>query len=77
MTGSAAAHGLDLYTDARLRAEVFERIGTALTPERPGRRSRDVDHSDPSLAAWRTGGTAAAAGGFTRFEGGGGAGGGF
>jgi hypothetical protein len=72
-----ALGGRAAMTDARLRAEVFERIGTALIPARSGRRSRGVDHSDPSLAAWRTGGTAAAAGGFTRFEGGGGAGGGF
>lgn len=66
-----ALGGRSAMTDARLRAQLFERIGTALRPERPGRRSRDVDHSDPSLAAWRTGGSAATAGGYVRLEGGG------
>ena len=48
----------------RLRAEIFERPTTTLPPARPGRRSRGVDHSDPHLVAYRTGGSAAAAGAF-------------
>jgi hypothetical protein len=66
-----ALGGRSAMTDDRLRTQVFERIGTALTPERTSRRSRDIDHSDPSLAAWRTGGTAATAGGYVLLEGGG------
>ena len=39
-----------------------------------GRRSRDIDHSDPRLAAYRTGGTAATAGSWVFFDGSSGAG---
>jgi hypothetical protein len=48
----------------RLRAEIFERPMTTLPPPRPGHRSRGVDHSDPHLAAYRPGGSAAASGAF-------------
>ncbi|MGY1802087.1 TIGR04222 domain-containing membrane protein [Blastococcus sp. SYSU D00922] len=48
----------------RLRAEIFERPPTTVPPPRPGHRSRGVDHSDPHLAAYRTGGSAAAAGAY-------------
>jgi hypothetical protein len=48
----------------RLRTEIFERPMTTLPPPRPGHRSRGVDHSDPHLAAYRTGGSAAAAGAY-------------
>jgi hypothetical protein len=69
--------GRAAMTDAALRAGIFERPATALVPPRPGRRSRAIDHSDPQLAAYRTGGPAAAAGCFVLFEGGGLDGGGF
>jgi len=55
----------------RLRAEIFERPTTTLPPARPGHRSRGVDHSDPHLAAYRTGGSAAAAGTFVAVNNGG------
>jgi hypothetical protein len=55
----------------RLRAEIFERPTTTLPPARPGHRSRGVDHSDPHLAAYRTGGSAAAAGTFVAVSNGG------
>ena len=64
-----ALGGRAAMTDAALRAGIFERPGTALIPQRPGHRSRAIDHSDPQLAAYRTGGPAAAAGGFALFEG--------
>src|SRR5688572_28023999 len=48
--------------EPRRRAAIFERPQTALRPAPKGRRSRDIDHSDPHLAAYRTGGTAATAG---------------
>lgn len=48
----------------RQRAEIFERPPTTVPPPRPGHRSRGVDHSDPHLAAYRTGGSAAAAGAY-------------
>jgi hypothetical protein len=61
-------------SDQRLRAEIFDPPSTALAPPRSGRRSRAIDHSDPLLAAYRTGGTAASAGAFALFtDGGGGA----
>jgi hypothetical protein len=63
--------------DEQLRSEIFERTTTALEPAPPRRRSRGIDHSDPHLAAYRTGGAAAAAGVFALFEGGIGDGGGF
>jgi hypothetical protein len=71
-----AVHGRDAMPDARLRAEIFERPPTALAPGRPGRRSRSVDHSDPALSAYRTGGAAAAAGAFLLIDGSGLSGGG-
>ena len=64
-----ALGGRAAMTDAALRAGIFERPGTALIPQRPGHRSRAIDHSDPQLAAYRTGGPAATAGGFALFEG--------
>jgi hypothetical protein len=57
-----ALGGREAMADQRLRAAVFHRPTTALRPGRRGRRSRDVDHSDPRLAPYRTGGTAATAG---------------
>jgi hypothetical protein len=59
-----ALGGPEQMTDQRLRAEIFEVPVTALVPPRPGHRSRGIDHSDPQLAAYRTGGIAAAAGVF-------------
>ena len=57
-----ALDGREAMSDSRLRAEIFELPTTSLTPPRPGHRSHDVDHSDPKLAAYRRGGTAASAG---------------
>ncbi|HET6394176.1 MAG TPA: TIGR04222 domain-containing membrane protein [Blastococcus sp.] len=54
----------------RLRAEIFERPMTTLPPPRPGHRSRGVDHSDPHLAAYRPGGSAASSGAFGTVKGG-------
>jgi hypothetical protein len=68
-----AMEGQGGMSDQRLRREIFERPQTALEPARPGRRSRGIDHSDPQLAAYRTGGTAAAGGfavGMGGFDGG-------
>ena len=59
-----ALGGRQQLADARLRADIFERPTTTLPPPRPGHRSRGVDHSDPRLAAYRTGGSAADAGAF-------------
>jgi hypothetical protein len=59
-----ALDGPEAMTDQRWRAEVFDVPATALTPPRPGHRSRDVDHSDPHLAAYRTGGAAATSGAY-------------
>ena len=64
-----ALGGRATMSDAALRAEIFERPTTALIPPRRGRRSRAIDHSDPRLAAYRTGGPAAAGGGFLMLEG--------
>ena len=72
-----ALGGQEAMADQRRRAEIFERPTTALVPERPGRRSRSIDHSDPRLAAYRTGGAATAGGGSALFIGGGIDGGGF
>ena len=58
--------------DQKLRAAVFERPSTTLSAPGSRRRSGDIDHSDPRLAAYRTGGAAAAAGGFALFGGEGG-----
>jgi hypothetical protein len=61
-----AMGGREQMTDQRRQREIFERPQTALEPARPGHRSRGIDHSDPHLAAYRTGGSAAQAGtGFT------------
>jgi hypothetical protein len=58
-----ALGGRAAMTDPRLRADIFERPATTLTPagRRPSRH--DIDHSDPHLAAYRTD-AAATAGGF-------------
>ncbi len=66
-----ALGGREQMTDQRRCREIFERPHTALEPPRPGHRSRAIDHSDPQLAAYRTGGTAAAGGGAGLFFGGG------
>jgi hypothetical protein len=66
-----ALGGREAMTDPKLRAAIFELPVTTLGP--PGRRhSHDIDHSDPRLAAYRTGGTAASAGAFLEVTGGGG-----
>jgi hypothetical protein len=65
-----ALGGREQMTDERLRAAIFERPDTMLPPARTGRRSRGIDHSDPRLAAYRTGGTAAAAGTYITLDGG-------
>ncbi|WP_116451087.1 TIGR04222 domain-containing membrane protein [Blastococcus litoris] len=58
-----ALRGRRALADARRRSEIFDRPSTVLAP--PGGRDRhDVDHSDPRLAAYRTGGSAAAAGAY-------------
>jgi hypothetical protein len=57
-------------SDQRLRREIFDLPSTALAPPTPGRRSRAIDHSDPHLAAYRRGGSAAAAGVFGPDQGG-------
>jgi hypothetical protein len=57
-----ALDGRDAMSDPRLCAEIFELPTTSLTPPRRGHRSHDVDHSDPKLAAYRRGGSAASAG---------------
>jgi hypothetical protein len=62
-----ALGGREAMVDSRLRAEIFEPPFTSLTPPRGHGRSRDVDHSDPQLAAYRTGGPAAMAGVFGLF----------
>jgi hypothetical protein len=68
-----ALGGREAMTDARLRTNIFELPVTTLGP--PGRRhSHDIDHSDPRLAAYRTGGAAASAGVFLEATGGDGAG---
>jgi hypothetical protein len=59
-----ALDGRQQLGNRRLREEIFDRPTTTLYPARPGHRSRGVDHSDPRLAAYRTGGSAAAAGAF-------------
>jgi hypothetical protein len=66
-----ALGGRSAMADQRLRAEVFERPGTSLRPARPGRRPRDVDHSDPRLAAYRRTGPTSVAGGYVLMDGGG------
>jgi hypothetical protein len=65
---AVALHGRGGMADRRLCSEIFERSVTTLGP--PGhRRSHDIDHSDPRLAAYRTGGAAAAAGAFLKRNG--------
>ncbi len=71
--GSAAQvalHGRDAMRDVQLRSQIFERSTTTLEPAPPHGRARGIDHSDPHLAAYRTGGTAASAGVFALFQGG-------
>jgi hypothetical protein len=65
-----ALGGRERLSDRRLRTEIFERPATTLSPARHGRRSRGIDHSDPRLAAYRTGGSAAAAGTYLTVDGG-------
>jgi hypothetical protein len=49
-----ALGGRAAMTDAKLRADIFERPSTTLGVGKPGHRSRhDIDHSDPRLAALR------------------------
>jgi hypothetical protein len=61
-----ALRGRAGMADRRRRSEIFERSLTTLGP--PGRRrSHDIDHSDPQLAAYRTGGAAARAGVYVPF----------
>jgi hypothetical protein len=68
-----AVGGREAMTDARLRSDIFELPVTTLGP--PGhRRPHDIDHSDPRLGAYRTGGTAATAGAFLEATGGDGGG---
>jgi len=62
-----ALEGRDHMADQRLRAEIFDCPSTLLPPARQGRRSRGIDHSDPHLAAYRTGGAAASAGTYALF----------
>ncbi len=51
-----ALGGREAMTDAKLRADIFERPSTTLGVGKPGHRSRhDIDHSDPQLSAYRTG----------------------
>jgi hypothetical protein len=57
-----ALGGPEAMSDQRLRTEIFEIPTTSLTPPGRGRRSRDIDHSDPHLAAYRPWGPAAEAG---------------
>jgi hypothetical protein len=68
-----ALDGQEGMSDQRLRHEIFECPRTTLEAAGPGRRSRGIDHSDPQLAAYRTGGSAAAGGGYTFMQGDGGA----
>jgi hypothetical protein len=58
-----ALGGRTAMTDEKLRAGIFEPPVTTLTPpsRRPSRH--DIDHSDPRLAAYRTGGRNEALGG--------------
>jgi hypothetical protein len=69
-----AVHGIGAMPDPALRAAIFERQQTTLRPPTARRRSRDIDHSDPQLAAYRTGGTAATAGVWVFLDGSSGAG---
>jgi hypothetical protein len=64
-----ALGGREAMIDARLRAAIFELPITTLGPP-GGRRTHGIDHSDPRLAAYRTGGTAASAGAFLEVTGG-------
>jgi hypothetical protein len=75
-TGSllVAVSGIDAMPDPARRAAIFERPQTTLAPPTARQRSRNIDHSDPHLAAYRTGGTAATAGVWVFFDGSSGAG---
>jgi hypothetical protein len=63
-----AVSGIGAMPDRARRSAIFELPQTSLTPATGRRRSRDIDHSDPKLAAYRTGGTAARAGVYTEFK---------
>ena len=69
-----AVSGIAAMPDRALRSAIFERPQTTLGAPAGRRRSRDIDHSDPHLAAYRTGGTAATAGTWVFFDGSSGAG---
>ena len=64
-----ALSGIGAMTDPARRSAIFERPQTSLRPAIGHRRPRDIDHSDPHLAAYRTGGAAAAAGTYALFSG--------
>lgn len=75
-TGDAEAMRVALggraqMTDQRRCVEIFECPTTMLEPARRGRRSRGIDHSDPHLAAYRTGGSGVTSSGPGMFLGGG------
>ena len=57
-----ALSGVGAMPDPARRSAIFELPRTTNTAAAGRRRSRDIDHSDPKLAAYRTGGTAARAG---------------
>jgi hypothetical protein len=57
-----AVRGIGAMPDPTRRSAIFELPRTTNTAATGRRRSRDIDHSDPRLAAYRTGGTAATAG---------------
>lgn len=69
-----AVAGVAAMPDRALRSAIFERPQTTLGAPAGRRRSRDIDHSDPRLAAYRTSGTAATAGTWVFFDGSSGAG---
>jgi hypothetical protein len=48
-----ALGGRAAMTDAKLRADIFERPVTTLSPDGRHRSRHDIDHSDPKLAGYR------------------------
>jgi hypothetical protein len=58
-----ALGGRAAMTDEKLRDRIFERPVTTLAPPSRRRSRHDIDHSDPHLAAHRTGGMNSAIGG--------------
>lgn len=68
-----ALGGREAMSDRKLRADIFERPTTTLTPEGSRPTRHDIDHSDPHLSAYRAG-EAGAAGAGTAFMFGGGPG---